>query len=113
MTRKRTSENELMATAASSAAPVRRKTPARPRAKRAVATPESAIAPTTPSEIAEPQTAVLAVATTYEPSHEEIAALAYLYWEARGCQGGSPEEDWLRAEQQLRSGTAIAVAATA
>jgi hypothetical protein len=35
---------------------------------------------------------------------EEIARLAYYYWEARGGQGGSPEEDWLRAEQQLRIG---------
>jgi len=35
-------------------------------------------------------------------SHEEIARLAYSLWEARGCQGGSPEEDWLRAEQELR-----------
>ena len=34
----------------------------------------------------------------------EIATLAYSYWEARGCQGGSPEEDWLCAEQQLRTG---------
>jgi hypothetical protein len=33
---------------------------------------------------------------------EETACLAYLYWETRGCQEGSPEEDWLRAEQQLR-----------
>jgi len=38
------------------------------------------------------------------PSHEDIAALAYSYWEARGFQGGSPEEDWLRAEQELLSG---------
>ena len=37
------------------------------------------------------------------PSQEDIAVLAYSYWEARGCQGGSPEEDWLRAEQELRS----------
>ena len=37
------------------------------------------------------------------PSHDEIAVLAYSYWEARGCQGGSPEEDWFRAEQELRS----------
>jgi hypothetical protein len=37
------------------------------------------------------------------PSHNEIAVLAYLYWEARGCQGGSPEEDWFRAERELRS----------
>jgi|HubBroStandDraft_6_1064221.scaffolds.fasta_scaffold4754627_1 hypothetical protein len=32
---------------------------------------------------------------------EDIARLAYSLWEARGCQGGSPEEDWLRAEQEL------------
>jgi hypothetical protein len=35
---------------------------------------------------------------------EGTALLAYSYWEARGCQGGSPEDDWLRAEQQLRNG---------
>ena len=39
---------------------------------------------------------------THPPSHAEIAALAYSYWEARGYQGGSPEEDWFRAEQELR-----------
>ena len=38
----------------------------------------------------------------YNPTFDEIAQLAYSYWEARGYQGGSPEEDWLRAEQQLR-----------
>jgi hypothetical protein len=35
------------------------------------------------------------------PQFEEIARLAYSYWEARGYQGGSSEEDWLRAEQEL------------
>jgi hypothetical protein len=34
-------------------------------------------------------------------THEDIARLAYALWEARGCAGGSPEEDWLRAEQEL------------
>jgi len=34
---------------------------------------------------------------------EEIARLAYSFWGARGCQGGSPEEDWLRAEQELKA----------
>ncbi len=38
-----------------------------------------------------------------ELAHEDIARLAYALWEARGCQGGNPEEDWLRAEQQLRT----------
>jgi hypothetical protein len=31
---------------------------------------------------------------------EEIARLAYSYWEARGRQDGSPEEDWYRAEKE-------------
>jgi hypothetical protein len=33
---------------------------------------------------------------------ERIALLAYSFWERRGCQGGSPEEDWFRAEQEIR-----------
>ena len=35
------------------------------------------------------------------PAHDQIAVLAYSYWEARGYQGGSPEEDWFRAEIEL------------
>jgi hypothetical protein len=38
------------------------------------------------------------------PSHEEIAMLAYSYWTERGGDGGSAEEDWLRAESELREG---------
>jgi hypothetical protein len=34
---------------------------------------------------------------------EQIARLAYSYWESRGSQGGSPQEDWFQAEQELRS----------
>jgi len=34
--------------------------------------------------------------------HEAIAKRAYSYWEARGFQGGSAEEDWLRAEAELQ-----------
>jgi len=45
------------------------------------------------------------------PSHEEIPRLAHSYWEARGCQGGSPEEDWYRAEEELRARRAAAPAA--
>jgi hypothetical protein len=40
------------------------------------------------------------------PASDEIARLAYSYWEARGYQGGSSEEDWLRAEQELRGNRA-------
>jgi hypothetical protein len=38
-------------------------------------------------------------------TQEEIARLAYSYWEARGGHGGSPLEDWLRAEEELRRKT--------
>ena len=37
-----------------------------------------------------------------ESAREEIARISYSYWEGRGCQNGSPEEDWLRAEQEHR-----------
>ena len=35
--------------------------------------------------------------------HADIAALAYELWQARGCPDGSPEEDWFRAAEELRS----------
>jgi len=42
---------------------------------------------------------------------DAVARLAYSYWEARGFTGGSPEEDWLRAERELRE--TLAASATA
>jgi len=38
-----------------------------------------------------------------EPTEEEIARLAHSYWKARGFQGGSPDGDWQRAVNELRS----------
>ena len=38
---------------------------------------------------------------TVPPTHEEIARLAYAYWEARGHPHGSAQEDWFRAEREL------------
>ena len=78
---KRVSEKEIVVSAA---APVRHKpaTPRRPR--RSAAESATAAAPAAPAP-------------------EQIAHLAYSYWEARGYQGGSPEEDWLRAERELRA----------
>jgi hypothetical protein len=35
-------------------------------------------------------------------SHEQIAKLAHQLWAERGYQHGSPEKDWLRAEQLLK-----------
>jgi hypothetical protein len=36
------------------------------------------------------------------PTESAVAELAYSYWEARGCRGGSEWEDWFRAERELR-----------
>jgi hypothetical protein len=80
MTQKRVSEKEIMLSAP---VPTRHKPATSPRAKRP--TPAAPVTPTVPAA----------------PSRERIASLAYSYWEARGCQGGSSEEDWLRAEQEL------------
>lgn len=33
--------------------------------------------------------------------HEKIELLAYSYWRQRGCPGGSPDEDWFRAELEI------------
>ena len=35
------------------------------------------------------------------PEREQIAALAYALWEARGCPEGSSEVDWFQAEQEV------------
>ena len=39
-----------------------------------------------------------------DPSSKQecIALLAYRYWQERGCPEGSPEEDWLRAESEIK-----------
>jgi hypothetical protein len=78
--------------AGAAAAPARaRKSPA--NARRAKETAQS-VAVSTPT-----------LAATPEPTFDEIARLAHSYWEARGCQGGPEEQenDWYRAEQELRA----------
>ncbi len=35
-------------------------------------------------------------------TREDIARLAYAFWEERGGRGGSSDEDWFRAENELR-----------
>jgi hypothetical protein len=47
-------------------------------------------------------TSAIAESATGAPGHEEVARLDYFHWEARGFQGGSPEEDWFRAEEELK-----------
>lgn len=60
---------------------------------------KSALAPSSAATVAAP-----------DPTFDEIAQLAYSYWEARGYQGGSSEEDWLRAEQELRGSLTMSAA---
>jgi uncharacterized membrane-anchored protein len=50
----------------------------------------------------DPESAALtAVSEQIISVQDEIARLAYFYWEQRGGNGGSAEEDWFRAEQEL------------
>jgi hypothetical protein len=77
------------------------------RSVRASVTPSSVSAPVSassePQPAAVPETTVVETPTAVISSQDEIAKLAFSYWEARGCQGGSPEEDWARAEQEVHS----------
>jgi hypothetical protein len=93
MATKRNSDSKVViSTGAAAPAPVRRKAAAPKRATR----PAVEVSNTPVAVTAEP---------VIEVTNEAVAQLAYSYWEARGYQGGSPEEDWLRAEQELRAVT--------
>ena len=92
MASKKTSSNKIVVSTASPAPP--RKRTERARFVKPVETPSLTASTTAVDQYPTPANA---------PSQDEIASLAYLYWEARGCQGGSPEEDWTRAEQELRA----------
>ena len=86
MARKQNPEKDLVVSSSAAATRPRRTAPAaRPKHS-----PNTAEIPSTPTR------------AQYAPSHEEIAALAYTYWLERGRQGGSPEQDWQRAERELR-----------
>ncbi|MGE5570838.1 MAG: DUF2934 domain-containing protein [Rhodospirillales bacterium] len=80
--------------------------PAPVRRKRTRARVKGGAVPQPSVEAAQPQHATAAAASNQVPldpiaEREEIARLAYSLWEARGRQGGSPEEDWFRAEQEI------------
>jgi hypothetical protein len=95
MSKKRTNASEP--TLASGAAPARSR-------KHAPAKHSFAPAAENSPSIAPAATTVAKADVTSSDSvvtYDEISKLAYSYWEARGYQGGSPEEDWLRAEQEL------------
>jgi hypothetical protein len=97
MSKKRNVDNDVVMSAGAAAVPVRRSAVNRKRTTR-TETPaaKSPVAPKLASSVA------IADPAPAEPTTEQIAALAYSYWEARGYETGSPEADWLRAEQELR-----------
>ena len=41
--------------------------------------------------------------SSIDVSRDDIARLAYALWEQRGGEGGSPEQDWFRAESELKT----------
>jgi hypothetical protein len=70
-----------------------------PRTKRASATHSKKSPAQATTETIETIETIPSAAAT--PDREVIARLAYSYWQERGCSEGSPEDDWLRAEQEL------------
>lgn len=85
-------------------------TPAKARRKTTTARPRHSVAaaetPVSSVEVTETETVIVVSASgSAEPAQEEIARLAYHYWLDRGGEHGSAEEDWLRAEQELRQGS--------
>jgi len=94
---------------AKEAAAVVKKAPAKPRAKKVPEVePKKTKAVTHRHKKLEASVEVVAAvsavaALTPEQIHNEIAAIAYSYYEARGYQPGSPDEDWVRAEQEFWS----------
>lgn len=58
------------------------------------------------ANIVEPEPQLVTQAAPLD--RDEVAVVAYLRWEARGFQGGSPEEDWLIAEEEVKARSANA-----
>ena len=71
--------------------------PAEPKKKRVAAAPRATVT----HKHATPKKSSKPAAAPVEITPATIAQLAYSYWVERGFQGGSAEEDWFRAEQEL------------
>jgi hypothetical protein len=79
--------------------------PAKAAAVKAPAKPKAAAKSKAPVE----ETTPTAVETNHaepaakHPSHEEISRLAAQYWAERGYHDGHADQDWQRAEHDLRN----------
>ena len=99
MARKRNTESETRLAGASALPREKFKTT---RSKHVTKSNQEAVVVTAIAADLQPVEYTAVLAPQSGVSYEEISALAYSYWVGRGCQGGSPEEDWLRAEAELR-----------
>ncbi len=74
------------------------KAPAKPR------TPKTSGKMTVATKVADASPLVAKTPTqgTRTPPHDDIARLAYRFWNERGRQIGRHEQDWLRAERELK-----------
>jgi hypothetical protein len=54
-------------------------------------------------EVVTPDSSEAAELASNQDEREEITRLAFQFWTERGCPIGTPEEDWLRAEAEVRS----------
>ncbi len=62
---------------------------------------DSAVIPENPIEPA--QSAAQAAGVEQDCNQDGVAALAYQMWQERGCPIGSDQEDWFRAENELKN----------
>jgi hypothetical protein len=92
MPRKRSVETATQSASGSVAAASKRRGARKPAAAPAAADP-----------VPETLATLSAAAGFTIGEQEEIERLAYSYWEERGCPGDSPDEDWFRAEAEVRS----------
>lgn len=67
--------------------------------KKSPATPKAAAKP---RKTAAKKAGVMATVTPISVPQEKVAELAHRFWTERGGDHGHHEEDWYRAEQELR-----------
>lgn len=111
MARKQSTESRPAVSAEGAAVPAKHRT-SRPRTPKTVKPASESAAVPEPVQAtfvdaadggsAAPDIAVVSAAAGPASEHEEIARLAYEFWEARGREHGSAEQDWVRAEQEYR-----------
>jgi hypothetical protein len=98
MTKKQTTTTKSVAGAVSARV-------AKPKAPRVTSSKHKKATTGEPIAVIAEEIVVMAPSADASPL-ETISKLAYGYWEARGCQGGDPLADWVRAEEAYRQGLA-------